>query len=51
VRGVKTSFTEPKEEKLFSKKEFKPYDTTHEKKFSKPKSGNLLTPENKYEKV
>ena len=50
VRGVKTSFTEPKEEKLFSKKEFKPYDTTPEKKFSKPKSGKSFDARDKYEK-
>lgn len=49
VRGVKTSFTEPKEEKLFGKKEFKPY-ATPEKKFSKPKSGKSFDARDKYEK-
>lgn len=49
VRGVKTSFTEPKEERLFSKKEFKPYENT-EKKFSKPKSGKSFDSRDKYEK-
>lgn len=47
VRGVKTSFTEPKEERLFSKKEFKPYDTP-EKKFSK--AGKSFDARDKYEK-
>lgn len=49
VRGVKTTFTEPKEERLFSKKEFKPYQTT-ENKFSKPKSGKSFDSRDKYEK-
>ena len=49
VRGVKTSFTEPKEEKLFSKKEFKPYEKT-DKKFSKPKTGKSFDSRDKYEK-
>ena len=47
VRGVKTSFTEPKEERLFSKKEFKPYDTPFKR--SSP-SGKSFDSRDKYEK-
>lgn len=48
VRGIKTSFTEPSEERLFHKKEFKPYEKSE--KFSKPKTGKSFDSRDKYEK-
>lgn len=49
VRGVKSSFSEPKEERFFSKKEFKPYASTAER-VTRPKTENSFDSRDKYEK-